>query len=88
MSEGNTVLARIEGVARRVFVNDAIVLARTMTAEDVPGWDSLTHLVFVLELERCFGVRIPAEQVLELDTVGALADWIGDALRAATAPRP
>ena len=38
------------------------------------GWDSLRHLELMLELEMSFGVRIPAEEVPELTSVGAIEE--------------
>ena len=38
------------------------------------GWDSLRHLELMLELEMSFGVRIPAEEVHELTSVGAIEE--------------
>jgi acyl carrier protein len=40
----------------------------------LPGWDSLRHLELMLELEMSFGVRIPAEEVPELTSVGAIEE--------------
>ena len=38
----------------------------------LPSWDSLRHLELMLELEMSFGVRIPAEEVPELVSIGAI----------------
>ncbi len=43
-------------------------------ATSMPGWDSLRHLELMLELEMSFGIRIPAEQVFELTSVGAIEE--------------
>lgn len=43
-------------------------------AESLPGWDSLRHLELMLELEMSFGVRIPAEEVPELISIGAIEE--------------
>ena len=40
----------------------------------VPADDSLRHLELMLELEMSFGVRIPAEEVPELTSIGAIED--------------
>jgi acyl carrier protein len=43
-------------------------------AMSLPGWDSLRHLELMLELEMRFGVRIPAEDVPELTSIGAIEE--------------
>ena len=43
-------------------------------ATSLPGWDSLRHLELILELEMTFGVRIPAEEMPELTSIGAIEE--------------
>ena len=43
-------------------------------ATSLSGWDSLRHLELMLELEMTFGVRIPAEEVPELTSIGAIEE--------------
>jgi acyl carrier protein len=43
-------------------------------ATSLPGWDSLRHLELMLELELSFGVRIPAEEMPELTSIGAIEE--------------
>jgi acyl carrier protein len=40
--------------------------------ETVPGWDSLTQIRLVHELETQFSVRLPDDALLEPQTVGSL----------------
>jgi acyl carrier protein len=40
----------------------------------LPSWDSLRHLELMLEIETSFGVRIPAGEVPELTSVGAIEE--------------
>jgi acyl carrier protein len=76
MISQDDVLDNIQVVARRVFANDAIQLELSTTAEDVAGWDSLTHVMFLLELEHAFGLRFPPEQMYAFESIGQLAAWI------------
>ncbi len=39
---------------------------------DLPGWDSVLHLELLLALERRFGLRLTAAQLVGLHTVGDL----------------
>jgi acyl carrier protein len=59
-----------------VFTDDSIVLHRDLTANQVEGWDSLTHVRLVLTAERKFGVRISAAEAGQLKTVGDLLDLL------------
>ena len=47
----------------------------------LPGWDSVTHLHLLLDIEREFGLEIPDGIGMTLDSIGRLHDYI-------TAQRP
>jgi acyl carrier protein len=40
----------------------------------LPEWDSLRHLELMLELEMSFDVQIPADEVPELISIGAIEE--------------
>ena len=70
------VLNQTEAIFKRVLKNDAIVLSDEMTAEDVPGWDSLTHVVLISEIEKHFGIKFSLREMLSWKTVGRMIDGI------------
>ena len=68
-----------EGLAeifRDIFDDEALVLHRDLTASQVQGWDSLTHVRLLLTAERKFGVRISAAEAGQLKNVGDLMDLL------------
>jgi acyl carrier protein len=66
------VLIELTQVFRDVFADDSMLLYSELTAKQVPGWDSLTHIRLLLTAERKFGVRITAAEAGQLKTVGDL----------------
>lgn len=56
------VIARIFGVPRST-VSDA------SSSATVSGWDSLNHVMLILELEKTFGVSFTAEEALSMTDV-------------------
>jgi acyl carrier protein len=42
------------------------------TADQVPGWDSLSHLNVILALEKEFNIRFKPYELLKLKNVGEL----------------
>jgi acyl carrier protein len=69
-------LNQLNLVIRDVFVDDDIVVGRESTAEEVEGWDSLSHARLIMEIERRFGIRFAPGEVMDLANVGELADAI------------
>jgi acyl carrier protein len=67
---------RLTKTFHNVFGDDALVLNPSMTAADVQGWDSLTHVRLLLTIEREFRIRITASEAGKLQTVGDLMKLI------------
>jgi acyl carrier protein len=60
----------VQKVFRAVFDDDQLVLVDNMTADDVPGWDSLGHLNLVIALEKHFGIRFATAEISSLKEEG------------------
>ena len=59
-------------VFRSVFEDNSIVLKPVMTANDVEGWDSLSHVVLILAIENRFKIKFNHKELLTLRNVGDL----------------
>lgn len=66
----------LTAVFRQVFSQPSLDIQDDMTAADVPGWDSLTHVTLVFAIEQRFGVKFSTRDVLVLKTVGDLVRLI------------
>jgi len=66
------ILAQVNETFRAVFDDPALTVATTTTAKDVPGWDSITHITLVIELEMRFGVKFAMAEIERLRNVGEL----------------
>ena len=69
------VIAKLQPVFDDVFM-DKVELTPTLTAKDVPEWDSLVHITLVLSVEKAFKVRFGVGEVEATRNVGDLADLI------------
>jgi acyl carrier protein len=70
------ILVGLTEVLRDVLDQEDIVLARTTTAKDVEGWDSLAQIRIMLATETRFGLRFDTSEMAGLPNVGALVDLI------------
>ena len=59
-----------------VFNDDSIMIARETTADDVEGWDSLSHVNLIVAVEMKFNIRFATGEVLGLKNAGDLIDLI------------
>ncbi len=80
MVASSDIYDRLTGVFHDVFDDTEIVLAPQLTADDVDGWDSLTHIRLVLSVQKEFGVTFSSGEVGQLKNVGELADLIAKKL--------
>lgn len=67
-------LARLTSVFREVFDDESLEVGLGTTAKDVDGWDSLTHIRLMLNVERSFGCRLTASEIGRLKSVGDLVE--------------
>ena len=66
----------LTAIFRESLDNDTLTLAETTTAKDVDGWDSITHVLIVVAIEKKFKVRFTAGEIQQLHNVGDLAALI------------
>jgi acyl carrier protein len=64
------VLAKLQDVFRKVLNDKSIVLTPATTAKDVAGWDSLSHVMLVVEIEGSFKKRFKAREIQNWQNVG------------------
>jgi acyl carrier protein len=59
-----------------VFDDESLILKPEITADDVDGWDSLTHIRLVISVEKAFGLKFSASEVGKLKNVGEFVELI------------
>jgi acyl carrier protein len=74
--ERSEILKRVEQIFREELGQDDIVLNDETTAEDVDGWDSLSHVQLVAVMEDAFGIEFSSREILSWDNVGDLINTI------------
>jgi acyl carrier protein len=66
----------LTGVFHQVFNDDTITVTSTLTADDVPGWDSLSNIRLILTIEKTFQVKLSAAEIDNVENVGDLVALI------------
>ena len=70
------IYAKLTNVFHDVFDDDEIVVTSRLTADDVPDWDSMSHVRLMLTVERAFDTRFAAAEIAGLKNVGELVSLI------------
>lgn len=66
------ILAKIAAVMVDVFDVDDIDVTEATSADDIAEWDSLSHIRFIITLERLFKIKFLNEEIADLKNVGDL----------------
>jgi acyl carrier protein len=76
------IYAQLAEVFESVFDDDSIQLTPALSAKDVDGWDSLTHIRLLLSVERSFKLKFSTTEIGKLENVGSLVLLIHTKLQA------
>ncbi len=66
--------AEIEKIFKTVLKADDFRIKDELTANDVDGWDSLTHISLINEVEKKFSVKFRLKDLNSLNNIGNLID--------------
>jgi acyl carrier protein len=66
-------LEKLNEIFRLVFDDDTLEIGPQTTANDVEGWDSLSHVNLVTTVEAQFNIRFTQKELLKQRSVGDLA---------------
>jgi acyl carrier protein len=70
------IVKKMNEIFREVFDDDTIEVRPQMTADDVDGWDSLSHINLILAVEAAFKIRFSQKELLSFKNVGDLINCI------------
>lgn len=70
------ILKQMTDLFRNVTATADIVLMESTMPHDVPQWDSLLNIRYLLELEKHFKIRFSTQEIQEFGTVGNLCEII------------
>ncbi len=65
-------IERIREIMLDVFELDQLSITQSTTANDVEGWNSLSHIRLMVGIERAFKIRFTNAEIESLENVGDL----------------
>jgi acyl carrier protein len=63
-------------VFQDVFDDDSISAKPELSASDIDGWDSVTHIRLMLTVEKAFSIKFSTSEISSLKNVGDLVTLI------------
>lgn len=70
------ILDELSKIVGEVIGKDDILLTKNTTANDVAGWDSLSHVQILYKCELNWGIRLSLKELSSLNNVGDLVEII------------
>jgi len=70
------IYSRLTDIFKKVFDDDEIEVTPTLSANDVDGWDSLTHIRLIMTVEKAFKIKFSTSEIGKLENVGSLVKLI------------
>lgn len=70
------IITKLQLVFRDILDNDDIILTEQTAANDIEGWDSLTHIVLVTEIQKEFSIKFTSKEIILWENVGDIIDSI------------
>ena len=74
--EKKEILSKLQDIFRDILDDENIVLENETTADDIEGWDSLSHIQIVHEVESEFGINFTAYEISSWIDIEELIDCI------------
>jgi acyl carrier protein len=72
----NSALEKVRDVVARTFKVSPETVTPQTSLNQLPGWDSLSHLTLMMEVERELSVRFPTKEISNPSSVGEICDLL------------
>ena len=74
--ERKEIMAELEKIFAEALQEEQVTLSDETTAADVEGWDSVSNMIIISEVEKHFGLKLKLREIIRMKNVGALCDLI------------
>jgi len=71
-----TTMEKLNAIFCEVFDDEDLSITPQMTANDVDGWDSLSHVNLIVAIEGRFNIRFSQKELLSFKCVGEMLNCI------------
>jgi acyl carrier protein len=76
MKSQTEILKEVEQIFIEVFNDEGLVITPSTKADDVKGWDSLTHMSLIAQIEAHFETEFSFSEVMHFNNVGDMVETL------------
>jgi len=70
------IVSKVRTAFISVLEHEDFKLSDETTANDVDGWESITHMMIITEVEKTFGIKFKLMDLMNMNNVGDLINSI------------
>ena len=70
------ILLKVNDVFKDVFDNDNLIIDRNTNSDKIEDWDSLNHIILIVEIEKKLSIRFNSGEISTFKNVGEMCDAI------------
>lgn len=74
--ERQEIFSEIQQILRNILNDEELILQEGTSANDIPGWDSLTHIDLIEEIENKYDIKFSMGEIVLLKNVSDFVDLI------------
>lgn len=74
--EKNEIIAQLNKIFVSVFKHEDFEMKPELSANDVKGWDSLSHMILISEIESAFSIKFKLKDLNKMRNVGDMTEII------------
>ena len=74
--EDQEILTQLHTIISGVIRKKDLVLTPATVAADVPGWDSLTHMIIIDSIEKHFKVKFKLNEIMNFKNLGDVINTV------------
>jgi acyl carrier protein len=74
--ERNEIIAQVNQILISVLNHENFEISESLSATDVDGWDSLSHMIIISEVEKQFSITFKLKELNKMKNMGDMLDLI------------
>jgi len=78
MNNVDEILKELNDIFVQVFKDENLKISYDTSPNDIQEWDSFSNINLILDIERRFDIHFDLSELINIDNVGKLAEYILD----------